>query len=113
MGRFSPSAIISRERRRLRRHFISKVKRHGFALGLDRLMDLEFAKAGVPLLPFLVVFNVDGRTRLSDILLILGLPIALGWGLFIFWTVLSVSSRYSDKVYMSITRKKLSVEYRR
>ncbi len=102
---------LSREQRRLRRKFIKKLATRDYHT-VDRWLDTEYLKAGIPAWIGIFLFMVH-RSPDSHWLLVGGLSISGPWWTFITVIILQVYGRWGDKVYMRITRRKLSREYRR
>jgi hypothetical protein len=101
---------LQRERRRLRRKFIKKLATRDYHT-VDRWMDFEFVKAGVPV--WLVIFISAVEDLPAANLWMLGaLAISIPWWIFITVILLQVYGRWGDKVYMTVTRRMLSKEYR-
>ena len=102
--------LLRKERRRLRRKFIRKFAGRNYG-GIDRWIAFEYLKAGMPVWLALLVQGAGGWSA-AWIPMIAALAISVPWWIFITLVILQVYSRYGDKVYMSVTRKQLSREYR-
>jgi hypothetical protein len=100
-----------KERQRLRRKFIKKVSTRSYHT-VDRWLDFEFIKAGSPLWMAMFISVVMDLPPANP-WIFTALAVSVPWWLFIAATLLQVYGRWGDRIYMSITRRKLSKEYRR
>jgi hypothetical protein len=103
-------AWLRNERRRLRRKFIKKLATRSHH-SVDRWVDFEYLKAGIPVWVVALLSSADGFPTTTA--MVGALAISIPWWIFITVILLQVYGRWGDKVYMSITRRILSKEYRR
>ena len=102
---------LRRERQRLRRKFIKKLATRDYHT-VDRWMDFEFVKAGVPVWLAMFITAIDDLPAANP-WMFGALAISIPWWIFIAVTLLQVYGRWGDKVYMTVTRRMLSKEYRK
>jgi len=105
---------LKNERRRLRRIYLKKAAhRTGGHYSVDRWLDWEFARTGIPAVTATIIATSTDRTLATDLIFATGLVLSVLWFGFVIATWVAVAARLSDKQYMLITRKQLSKEYRR
>jgi hypothetical protein len=95
----------------LRRKFIKKLATRDYYT-VDRWMDVEFIKAGVPVWLVIFISAVEDLPG-ANLWMLAALAISIPWWTFITVILLQVYGRWGDKVYMTVTRRMLSKEYRR
>jgi hypothetical protein len=105
---------LEREKRRLRVHFLEKVKQRDVTgYTFERWLDWEYYKGLALLGPWFVsLLSGEGASRTGIFLLIAGgIPAVFWWG-FVTVQLFASLSNYGDKYYHLVTKHKLSKEYR-